>query len=239
MRLDSGVARRLGRRRPLRPDAGQGDRLGADATPGRRRCSPTRSPGARPRRGHQPRPAGQRAAPSGVPRRARPTPRSSTRTASTTLAAPLADQPRPSVSALAAALALDAAARAESPVLARDSRAAGATCVSQRCSREFDTAHGARSPVPPRGATGSWSTDSTTSSWSKHAPSEVVLDRRRAAGRIRRRALRRPASASTPPSVRSPCGRYRAFSIPAEQAAAGSLLAPMPGTVVRLAVERR
>ena len=46
VRLDSGVVRRLGRRHPLRPDAGQGDRLGARP----RRRPPPRSPARWPAR---------------------------------------------------------------------------------------------------------------------------------------------------------------------------------------------
>ena len=61
--------RRLGSIDLLRPDAGQGHLVGADATAGRRR--PFRRPGPypHPRRTHQPRPVGQRAAAPCVPRR--------------------------------------------------------------------------------------------------------------------------------------------------------------------------
>ena len=96
--------RRLGGVDPLRPDAGQGDLLRPDPA-ARRRWSGRRAgagTGARP--AHQPRPAGERAAASGVPgrrhrhrvlRHARPG----------GLAAPLADDAVVRLSAVAAALA--------------------------------------------------------------------------------------------------------------------------------------
>jgi len=69
LRLDSGVVDGSVGGRALRPDAGQGDRLGAG--PGVRRPRPGRRAGRRrdPRRPHEPGPAGQRAAPPGVPGR--------------------------------------------------------------------------------------------------------------------------------------------------------------------------
>ena len=77
------LRRRRRGRHPLRRDARQGHLLGADARGGA--APPRRDAGEvpDPRAAHQPRPAGQRAAPRGGRRRARSAPTSSTGTAST------------------------------------------------------------------------------------------------------------------------------------------------------------
>ncbi len=65
----------------LRPDAGQGHLLRTDATSGGRDAGRRAGPHPHSRRAHQPRPSGQRAAPSRRSSTAPPTPRSSTPTA--------------------------------------------------------------------------------------------------------------------------------------------------------------
>ena len=80
VRLDSGVDRRRRHRRPLRPDAGQGHRLGADPRRGRPEAGGRPGAGPDPRPRHQPRPAGTVPAPPGVPAPARSTPASTTAT---------------------------------------------------------------------------------------------------------------------------------------------------------------
>ena len=188
-----------------------------------RRSAGALAPRTRPRRDDQPRPARERAAPRRVPRRRhrhrvlRPT--------TADVFAPLVDRRRGS-SALAAALALDAAPRA--PRARRAVRLAQRRRASRRRSRS---------------ASARCAGESTRDGLHGHdgvalvsaAPTEVVLD---VDGVRRAFAVRRYGDDVY---VDSADGGVRfavapRFVDPADQVAAGSLLAPMPGSVVRIAV---
>ena len=227
--LDAG--RRLdGRRRSsvaLRPDAGQGDRQAPTraeaAARARRRAG--RRPGARPR--HQPRPAGARAAPPGVP--GRRTRHRLPRPVGPTLAAPLAGPAEVATAALAAALAGCGATPAR-----RRRCCAAAGRLAER-------------PVPAgqRGVrrTGRRRVEVGYRHTGTGAGRRSRRRRLRDAGRGRARRpcgvayRRRTRSArrrtSTAPAGRWRCPSCRASRTPAAALPAGSLIAPMPGTVVR------
>jgi len=148
------------------------------------------------------------------------------------LAAPLADEQAVRLSALAAALARAAANRANAPVLGRVP-SGWRNVVAAPQTRRFrlgDDEHEVRYRLTRDGLDGPEGVRLIEST-----PGEVVLD----VGGLRRRF----AVAAYPglSCVDSPLGSValvpvERFADPADQVAAGSLLAPMPGTVVRVAV---
>jgi propionyl-CoA carboxylase alpha chain len=146
------------------------------------------------------------------------------------LAAPLATGDAARVSALAAALAVDATDRAAAPVL-RAVPTGWRNVVSQPQRMSFETVDLAYRITRDGLAADGFDDVALVSS----SPTQVVLD---VAG-VRRRfdvaangADVYVDSALGPVTLR----RVPRFVDPSEQAAAGSLLAPMPGSVVRIAV---
>jgi acyl-CoA carboxylase subunit alpha len=152
-----------------------------------------------------------------------------------TLAAPLADQHATELSCLAAALALDVAARTESPLLS-GIPVGWRNVVNQPLCREFVTTSGRRE-IRYRQQRDRLEVDGLAElSVGRIRPDRVVLvdDGLRIAFDIARYDdLVCVDSALGPVTVR-PVPR---FVDPGEQVLPGSLCAPMPGTVVRVAVE--
>ena len=232
LRLDCGVERRLGRRRPLRPDAGQGDRLGAD---------PRRRPSRR-LAGALARHASTAWSPTATcwcaccatrpSSPATPTPPSSTGTAWTSWPRRWPTSGR-RLSALAAALAIDSAARGVRPRPARRPDRLAQRRHRSRSASRFD-GH----TTSPTGSTrDGLVADGYDGVDARRARTRRGrARRRRRAPRVRRRRATAPTSTSTQRSGRCTCASLPRFADPAEQVAAGSLLAPMPGTVVRVAV---
>jgi propionyl-CoA carboxylase alpha chain len=148
-----------------------------------------------------------------------------------TLAAPLLDGPARDEATLAAALAVDAATRAEARILPR-LPTAWRNVVSQPHRVEFDDA-----TVTFRLTRDGLVADGFESTALVAAtPHEVVLE---TAGVQRRFAVDIAGDDVYVDTASGPLVLRRAsrFHDPAEQVAAGSLLAPMPGSVVRVAVE--
>jgi propionyl-CoA carboxylase alpha chain len=147
-----------------------------------------------------------------------------------TLARPLADEAATKLSALAAALALDSADKSAARVL-RSVPSGWRNVVSQPQHISFD-GHDIAYRHTRAGLQAAGFDDVTLVSAEPH---HVVLD---VAG------VRRPFDVAIRPAevyVDSPLGpvtlhRVPRFVDPSEQVAAGSLLAPMPGSVVRIAV---
>ena len=232
--------RRSVSRRPLRPDARQGHRLGADRDAGRRgaRRQPGRGPGS------------TASSPTGTCWSAccgtRPSCAGQTDTAFldrhglSALAAPLAGPTgRPAVARSPPRWRTPPPASARQGAAA-DSRPAGAT------SRRSCSASGTLGRRRTRSATGSTATGLPLgSAWTASARLTLAPDRRRP-GRGRRatripaasRRTARPSRACVD-SDRGPVAAPRAgqpLPRPApRRSAPGSLLAPMPGTVVRIA----
>jgi propionyl-CoA carboxylase alpha chain len=147
-----------------------------------------------------------------------------------TLARPLADDTAARLSALAAALALDAAQRSSATVL-RSIPSGWRNVVSQPQRIAFD-GHEIAYRHTRDGLVAEGFEDVTLVS---AAPQRVILD---VAGVRRSFDV---ASSADEVQVDSPLGpvalrRIARFIDPAEQVAAGSLLAPMPGSIVRIAV---
>ena len=145
------------------------------------------------------------------------------------LAAPLADDDAVRRSALAAALAIDAARRSDAPVLA-GIPSGFRNVVSQPQRVSFDG-----TDVEYRHTRdGLWTADGTVALMSATAR-EVVLDdgvQYRFAVDVREDSVDVDSSLG-PVTLR----RVPRFVDPATQVALGSLLAPMPGSIVRVAVE--
>jgi propionyl-CoA carboxylase alpha chain len=148
------------------------------------------------------------------------------------LAAPLADEETVRLSALAAALARAAANRADARVLGRVPSGWRNVVAAPQAKRfrHGDAEHEVRYRLTRDGLDGPDGVGLVSST-----PDEVVLE----VGGLRRRF----AVAAYPglSCVDSPLGSValvpvERFADPADQVAAGSLLAPMPGTVVRVAV---
>jgi propionyl-CoA carboxylase alpha chain len=145
-----------------------------------------------------------------------------------TLSAPLADDDAERLSALGAALAIDAAARAAAPVL-RGVPSGWRNVVSQPRRVSFE-GHDVDYRLGRDGLEGTDGVALVSS-----APERVVLDVN---------GVRRSFDIEIHPDevyVDSPLGpvtlrRIARFVDPSDQVAAGSLLAPMPGSVVRIAV---
>ena len=231
--------RRLGRRRALRPDAGQGDRLGPARDAVRRPCSPTRSP--------------RRASTAWSPTATcwstccaiRRSSAGETDTAFFDRRTTSTRWPNPSpTSARQRSLAWPPHLRwtpqhGSSRRCWRGSRPAGATWSASAAVASSTPRTAARSPLPPRAGR----------ACGRRTRRSCPGRRTRRSGRARRR--RRCGSHSTSRATATwsastrPLGpvalrpRHRASSIPASRSRAGSLLAPMPGTVVRLAVAAR
>jgi propionyl-CoA carboxylase alpha chain len=149
-----------------------------------------------------------------------------------TLAAPLATPDASRISALAAALAVDAAERAAAPVL-RSVPSGWRNVVSQSQRLSFEghdiTYRITRAGLQADGFDNVALVEAT--------PTRVVLDVdgvRRAFGVARYGDDVYVDSALGPVTLRA----VPRFVDPSDQAAAGSLLAPMPGSVVRIAVAR-
>ncbi|MDT4911100.1 MAG: propionyl-CoA carboxylase alpha chain, partial [Pseudonocardiales bacterium] len=147
-----------------------------------------------------------------------------------TLAAPLADDAATCTSALAAALAIDAADRAAAPVL-RGVPSGWRNVVSQPQRVSFD----GQDIAYRLGRHGLQADGFDDVALVSSTPTNVVLD----VGGVRRAfdvAVHPDEvyvdSALGPVTLR----RVPRFVDPSEQVAAGSLLAPMPGSVVRIAV---
>jgi len=151
-----------------------------------------------------------------------------------TLSQPLADEPAEKLSALAAALATDAAHRAQATVL-RNIPSGWRNVVSQPQWLDLQSATGAHHVTYRFTRDGLRADGHEDVRLIAHTPSEVVLD---VAGV--RRAFR-IARYNNEIHVDSALGAV-AFTVPprfpdpSEQVAPGSLLAPMPGAVVRIAV---
>ena len=150
------------------------------------------------------------------------------------LAAPLADEVAVGVSAVAAALALDAAARAESPVLP-GLRPGWRNVVSQYQHRAFRR-DGSTIDVRYRLDRDRLVVDGRDDITLERADADEVL--LTVSGVLHRLAVARYGELVC---VDSPLGAVQLqvlprFTDPSAQLAAGSLLAPMPGTVVRVAV---
>jgi propionyl-CoA carboxylase alpha chain len=149
------------------------------------------------------------------------------------LAAPLAGERAEALSALAAALALDAAARENAPVL-RTVPTGWRNVVSRPQWRDLDGPHGAHHVTYRLGRDGLTCELEAVGLLSVAADEVVLTD----AG-VRRAFAVRTAGAQV--YVDSALGAVTfgapaRFTDPAAQVAAGSLLAPMPGTVTRVAV---
>jgi propionyl-CoA carboxylase alpha chain len=147
-----------------------------------------------------------------------------------TLAAPLAPPESTDLAALAAALALDSADRAQAPVL-RVVPSGWRNVVSQPQRVAFEGCE-----VAFRHSRGGLVADGFAGvTLISAAPDEVVLD---VHGVRRAFAVTTVGDEVYVDSALGPVRLRRVprFVDPAEQVAAGSLLAPMPGTVVRLAV---
>ena len=113
------------------------------------------------------------------------------------------------------------------------SRSPGATCVSQPQVHRVRGRH--RRSSGGAAATATSSTDATVVS---AGPTSVVArDRRRAHDVRRRRRRRRSVDVDWPGGHVRAARRTPRFVDPADAVASGSLLAPMPGTVVSVAVE--
>jgi propionyl-CoA carboxylase alpha chain len=151
------------------------------------------------------------------------------------LAEPLADQRGTKITCLAAALALDAAARVESPVLP-GIPGGWRNVVSQALRREFVTAHGRYEVRYRLGREGLAVDGLEELSLVEVRVDRVVLvdDGLRIAFDVARYGDLVCVDSALGPVALRPVPR---FLDPREQAVLGSLLAPMPGTVVRLAVE--
>ncbi|HET6876189.1 MAG TPA: biotin carboxylase N-terminal domain-containing protein [Jatrophihabitans sp.] len=151
-----------------------------------------------------------------------------------TLAAPLASVETERLSALAAALALDAAGRAAAPVL-RDVPSGWRNVASQPQRVTFEATGGPLEIAYRHTRTGLAAEGFDDVALVVATPQRVVLDD----GGVRRTFD--VAVSGCDVHVDSPLGPVRLrrvprFLDPSEQLSEGSLLAPMPGSVVRLAV---
>ncbi len=230
--LDSGV-RATGRRRSgvaLRPDAGQGDRLGADPARGGPAAGRRAGPGPDPRRGHQPRPAGPGAAAPGVPRRRdrhrvlRPAP------GGARAAAVLGGR---AAVGLAAALA-GAAGRARGCCgLPSGWRNVPSAAAAERYRAGTATLEVGYRLDPGRAES---STGDVALVDADAGSASVLGDRRAYARTVRGRGVRRRLVCVDSSLGLGGADAGAPLPRPARQVAAGSLLAPMPGVVTRVGV---
>ncbi|WP_424185301.1 acetyl/propionyl/methylcrotonyl-CoA carboxylase subunit alpha [Actinokineospora sp. G85] len=151
------------------------------------------------------------------------------------LAAPLADQDAEALSALAAALADAEANRAASPVLGRVP-GGWRNVVSQPQVKSYTGAAGEHEIRYRVGRAGLVADGFAGATLVSAAPDEVALE---VGGVLRRFAVAAAGRSVWVDSALGPVALsvVERFPDPADQVAAGSLLAPMPGTVVRVAAQ--
>ena len=216
---------------PLRRDAGQGGRLGAHPRAGRPAARRRRCAGPAPRRGHQPRPAGRRSSRTrrSWPARSAPPSSPTGRFAPSRSPTRAPRWPRPS--------------RWPSATAPRGGSSAASRWLAQR--RHASRQRHRRSPHgealerrPDRAGTAVATATPSTGSPSSTATADRGASSSATASRhgVRRGGHRRRASTSTRPRGHVRLTRVPRFTDPADAVASGSLLAPMPGTVVSVAV---
>ena len=236
IRLDSGVVDGSAGRHRVRPDAGQGDRVGAHPGRGGRPAGRRAGRRAGARADHQPRPAGAHPAASRVPRRPhrhrllRPDRAGRARRPARRAGRGRAGRPRRRPGRRGGRAGVHAAVLGGLP--------SGWRNVPSQFTADGVRARGGdrrgRLPAHPRRAC--WSRAATTSSWCPRRPTRCPRGRRRRAPARGAFGTESAESTSRATAGRWRCARCHGSRTPSRQVAEGSLVAPMPGTVTAVHV---